>query len=473
MRVQKHIARLALRSTSDYVEWCQARGFRTEFTKSWNELEREWCAHSAELAEAQARRRIDRDPAKLLTAVCAGHASARDVARPRWRMLATRIENSGLDRPTRQALRVLVERVSRRGSLLLAEGRFGEVSYPFLDGLIALAECHGRWLRPPQAWCPRSHNARRQFNSLARHLLAEYPVPAFLDAAWLRRDPAGTGYRDWFVRIGRGENVRDAESPIRLTNRLLHHFLRAPETYGIEQALRWGQVHALGGDLRLVESLLGTRIGDQFEHEEFWVTVIRFFIEHPWLERRHVGPIVDYLHNERFAEQEVFIAPGVRERRGPRQPNLTMKGRAVQTLLRQVERWHRELAGMGAGGAAEWEHSAIGEFELETGVRGKNLRIWRIRELLSAAALAAEGRAMRHCVASYARSCASGSCSIWAMEVHAFEGVQKRQTIEVRGDTIVQCRGRFNALPNDQERQILLRWAELERLQVSRFVRGV
>lgn len=472
IRVQKHIARLALSSTSDYVEWCQARGFRTELVKSWSELQREWLAHSAELTEAHARRRADRDPGKLLAAVCAGQASSRDVARPRWRMLATRIESADLDQAAYQALRLLVEIANRRGKLLLAEGRFGEVSYPFLDGLIALSERHGQWIRKPQEWRPRSHNARRQFNSLARHLLTEYPVPGFLDAAWLRCDDIGAGYRSWFVRIGRGENIRDAESPVPLTNRLLHHFLRAPEAYGIEQALRWGQVHSLGGDARLVEALLGTRIGDRFDHEAFWVSVIRFFIEHPWLDRRHVGPIVDYLHNERFAEQEVFVAPGVRERRGPPQPNLSMRGRSVETLLRQVERWHRELARSGAAGGAQWEHSAIGEFELETGIRGKNLRVWRIRELLSAAALSAEGRAMRHCVASYSGSCASGHSSIWAMEVHGFEGVEKRQTIEVRGDTIVQCRGRFNKLPSDQERQMLVRWAEQESLQLSRFVRG-
>jgi hypothetical protein len=303
-----------------------------------------------------------------------------------------------------------------------------------------------------------------------RHLLARYPVPAFIDAAWMRRDEAAELYREWFVRIGRGESIRGAERPIRLTRRIAHHFLRAPDEYGIEQALRWGQIHALGGDRRLVEAILGTRLGDDFARDEFWITVIRFFIENPMLDQCHVGPIVDYLHEQRFVPQEVFVAPGVRERRGPPQPNLSMKRRSPQALLRQVESWHRELARTGAGGAAQWERSPIGEFELETGVQDRNLRVWRIRELLSGTELIAEGRAMRHCVASYARYCAAGHCSIWAMEVHGFEGVEKRQTIEVRAGLVVQCRGRFNRPPDEQERQILLRWAEREGLRLSGFL---
>jgi len=469
--VQKHVARLALRSAAEYVEWCQVRGFRTELTKSWSEFEREWRAHSAELAEAQARRRVDRDPGKLLVAVCSGQASSRDLARPRWRVLATRIENAQLEGAARKALQVLIELVNRRGKLLLAEGRFGDTAYPLLDGLIALSEHHERWIHAPGEWRERSHNARRQFSSLLRHLLTRYPVPGFMDAAWLRQEAAAQRYREWFVRIGRGDGIRGTESPIRLTKRIVHHFLQAPEEYGIEQALRWGQIHALGGDRRLVEAVLGTHIGDGFDHDDFWITVIRFFIANPTLELRHVGPIVDYLHDQRSVPQEVFVAPGVRERRGPLQPNLSMKGRSVRTLLRLVERWHRELARTGAGGPLQWQRSPIGEFELETGIRSKNLRVWRIRELLSRAELIAEGRAMRHCVASYARTCAGGQCSIWAMELHGFEGIEKRRTIEVRDDLIVQCRGRFNELPNDQERQILVRWAEQEGLQLSGFVR--
>jgi hypothetical protein len=109
--------------------------------------------------------------------------------------------------------------------------------------------------------------------------------------------------------------------------------------------------------------------------------------------------------------------------------------------------------------------------ELNGGLELAALAEERIRELLSAGELTAEGRALRHCVASYASACASGACSIWTMELHGFEGVQKRQTIEVRGDLVVQCRGRFNKLPSEQEREILARWAQQEGLVIASYIR--
>lgn len=435
--------------------------------KSWSELEQEWCVHGRELAVARTRCRVDRDPERVLVAVSGGAAAASDLVRPRWRSLAERIENARLDRQGRLALRVLVEVALRGRKLLLAEARFGADRYPFVDGLIQLARCHRRFLRRPQDWRAKTHNARRQFASLTRHLVARYPVPAFLDAAWLRAD-AGD-YRDWFVRLGAGENLRAAKSPIELTNRILHHFLRAPEGCPIELALRRGQILAFGGDEALVRAVAATRLSDRFDEEAFWVTVLRFFVRHPTLDRAQVGPIVDYLQSQRFERRQAFVARGVRRWHEPPQPNLSMKGRTPRALLREVERWHTELGRCTTG--VSWPASGIGELEYEVGKRGRDLRVWRIRELLSAAELQEEGRAMRHCVVSYAGTCRVGGAAIFTMELHGFDGVQKRQTIEVRGQQrIVQCRGKCNRLPGDAEKQILLRWARQEGLSIEPYV---
>ena len=70
-----------------------------------------------------------------------------------------------------------------------------------------------------------------QFGSLARHLLARYDVPAFLDAAW--RDgltAEGVRHQGWFKHVGRGENIRTADDlPIPMTKRMAHHFLQTPQ----------------------------------------------------------------------------------------------------------------------------------------------------------------------------------------------------------------------------------------------------
>ena len=81
---------------------------------------------------------------------------------------------------------------------------------------------------------------------------------------------------------------------------------------------------------------------------------------------------------------------------------------------------------------------------------------------------------MRHCIASYAGACAAGAWSIWAMELHGFDGVEKRQTIAVnRQKIIVESRGKYNRYPDQQEFEILQRWAAREGLHVGRSVQRV
>jgi len=181
--------------------------------------------------------------------------------------------------------------------------------------------------------------------------------------------------------------------------------------------------------------------------------------------------VVDYIHAQRFVDQDRFTAPGVCARLGPPQPNFQMQGRTARALLREVRRWHRHLASASAQTTAAWSPAAVAGFELERGEAGRDLRAWRIRELLSTAELLAEGRALRHCVASYARACALGNCSIWSMELHSFEGIEKRVTLELRDRQVVQCRGRCNRLANGEEWAMLGRWVRQEGLQLSRFVR--
>lgn len=459
-RVRKHIARLSM-TPAGYVEWCRRRGFALTCQKSWEDLEREWSVHCRELEEARARERLARDPRKLLAEIATGARPAADVARPRLRALAQAIETERLDGDARRELARLIELVNARGTLLLEEARFGGTPYPLLCGLASLARCRADWIRPPDEWRERSHSARRQFSSLARHLLARYPVPRFLDAAWLRRDADAARYRDWFLRLGSGVSLRTAEAPIPLTKRIVHHFLQAPADYGIEHALRWGQVHALGGDVRIAEAVLGTRLGLGFDHDDFWISVVRFLIEHPEFPVRRVNPLVDYLHYQRFDPPDA-----------PLQPNLSMRGRSVRSLQRQISAWHRQLRAIRvvpSSIARVWPASGVRGLRLSFGMPW-NRRTWHIRELLTFKELEREGKVMRHCVASYVTRCASGHSSIWTLELEDATGVTKHQTVELQGRVIVQCRGKRNSPPQEHELKVLRHWAQQEHLAISVFV---
>jgi hypothetical protein len=100
------------------------------------------------------------------------------------------------------------------------------------------------------------------------------------------------------------------------------------------------------------------------------------------------------------------------------------------------------------------------------------MKVWTMTELLSTSALVTEGRKMNHCVATYARSCAQGRCSIWALEMESVEGKRKVLTVEVNSAArlICQARGKCNVLPGEKQRAVLRRWAVQAGLRLADFV---
>lgn len=79
---------------------------------------------------------------------------------------------------------------------------------------------------------------------------------------------------------------------------------------------------------------------------------------------------------------------------------------------------------------------------------------------------------MKHCVASYANSCNSGSCSIWTMELENEDGLNRLVTIEVTNGIrlIRQIRGKRNRLPTEKEKEIIRRWASQEGLELASYI---
>ena len=220
--------------------------------------------------------------------------------------------------------------------------------------------------------------------------------------------------------------------------------------------------------------MIATRLGQSFENEDFWSTAILFFANNPMLDPAHVGPIVDFIHDQKYVLQQIARPGGGFEQRPPAQPNFSLKSRSIPKLLRQVDEWHEALARQvllpdaedepdRAGGKKirvrhiSWGASSIGEFELkqEDKQLGETLT-WSVKELLSNHELGAEGREMGHCVYTYAKSCRNGSTSIWSLGVENGKGHRHRIltiAVDPRSRTITQIRGRFNALPNAKNKK--------------------
>lgn len=474
-----HVHALGLSNVEEYVAWCARHGFSRRTAKHWRLRLKERGFANRAVAEARMSQKKQelRRPQHTIQAIFRGDLTEQQITEPHLKAACRAFKSSTSCPRIRRAFLELLTHAGQCADFFTSQPVIPQQGHldcnTFVGGLLALAHHAADGLRAAEEWRPQTHSARRQFASLARHLFARWPVPAFMDSVWFMGiAPQAVRQQRWFLHLGRGENLRTAELPLPYTKRMAHYFLQAPADATVEAALRWGQIHALGGDARLVWAVAGTRLGTSFDHDEFWTSVLRFFIANPMRDLARIGPIIDYINHQKFTPQEVFVAPGVVERKLPPQPDFTMKGRTPASLLRQVEAWHRMLTKVQQP-KAEWPASGIEPFEFVEGTeRGGNLKIWTITELLNAKALVAEGRAMRHCVGSYVRSCAHGVCSIWTLEVESVEGRSKLLTIEVQSATklICQARGKCNVLPAEKHRGILRRWAGQAGLQLANYV---
>jgi hypothetical protein len=432
--VARHIAVLGLPGAAEYVAWCREHGFGTATHKSRQQRREEQTVAERERAQQALRgaRRLSRRPDDVLRALHRNDLDAADLKTPSLLAIHGVFASLGEDAMARDALLRLLLHVQRHGTAALlgidpvVDWLGPQPGNTFVAALLALSRHHADWLRPIEEWRPDTHNALRQFGSLARHLLARYDVPAFLDSAWFRGDSASNAMthaqQDWFKHVGIGQNIRTApDLPVHLTKRAAHLFLQAPGNLSIEAALRWSQVRALGGDEPLARAIIATRLGESLQDDEFWGTVLHFFVNNPLLDTVYVGPIIDYIYHRKYVGGDEIIERDGNVRVVPPDANFSMKGRTADALRRLVDEWHRDLAREAKRPVRTWEPSGFGPFRhVERSPDEKKEAggaIWTIHEILNTRELTDEGREMRHCVASYARSCARGTTSIWSLQV--------------------------------------------------------
>ena len=294
-------------------------------------------------------------------------------------------------------------------------------------------------------------------------VIARYPVPTVLQAAWFRRDAGAARMRDWYVHIACGRNLRTADTPIPVTKRVAHFLLQAPDDLSIEAALRWCQVRALGGSEALARSFAATPVANAFHHDAFWQSVMRFLLRQADLDPTEVGPIVDYIRCQKFEPVDMVLPDGRVEERPPPRPGFAMRNRTLRALRAEVDRWHRMLART-TGPDQVWNATGIRGYEESSGTLAKgNRRCWRIEELRSRTALVHEGHALGHCVAAYAAWCARGRSSIWSLTLEEAGTIRRMQTIEInQHKTVIQSRGKNNSPPTETLRAVIRRWAARE-----------
>ena len=362
-----------------------------------------------------------------------------------------------------------------------------------VQALTAMAGYHRRFVAQPETWAGGEDDVFALIQSLAQHLLGEYPVPRCLANVWLegacRRFAAA---REWFIFHARGLRFREIpQLPMPITRKMERMLMQAPHHLDIHAALRWSELRALGAEKPLIQAVLDTRLGRELERGEDWREVMRWLVR--WQEElsaEKVGAIIDLVDELRFTPTRRLTMQGpVWE--PPPEPDFSLRGRTPESFERLIaERQYRQT--LAVSGFHSWKASGLmgmvlveslgkhgldgasvdlpgGEIDEEAEPRwppraGKHGRIeWSMVELLDSKQLQIEGKVLRHCVAIYASRCRSGHSSIWSLRRSEDGGEPaRRYTIEVdpKRARIIQIRGSCNALPRDKARAIIARWAE-------------
>lgn len=455
----QHIKSLGLSSVSEYQKWCKQHGFGTGLNKNESMRKKEQmvlkdlATQAAILKGKEKHRPIGQKIKNLLEN---DKIELKDIQDPRIKTFFDAKKGVLENKDYRDFLEFL-QLIDKKSKLLQNPTshflpNLGQInSNKLLDALFLVFNNRHKTLQSLKDWKAESKNIYKQFASLVRHLYTPYKLPLFFDSAWFSGKEVEMSW--WFFVAG-GGNIRKAPNlPIELTKKQAHWVMQSPESYSVTQALRYGQIMGLQEDKRLVEAVLATKLGREFQNEEFWMSVIFMFLNNPMMDRHLLPQVVDYIEFQKFAPN----AP---------HPGMSMKGRNPQALLDEVEAWHNKVSRERGTGYMEWHPTGIGGFHHVETFQNRP-RHWTIEELTNSKLLSDEGRTMHHCVASYKYSASQGRCSIWSLKCDG----ERIITIEVNNSNrlIVQARGKFNKMPDGKAVEMIRKWATSQELGISCF----
>ncbi|MFT3937125.1 MAG: PcfJ domain-containing protein [Chitinophagaceae bacterium] len=305
------------------------------------------------------------------------------------------------------------------------------------------------WRQDIFDWKPIATKATDQACELIDHLFCHYPVPGFLYKPFFEK--LNTTSIKWFIHIGAGKKVRDLENmPIVFTQKMGHYFLQAPCKFTVAEALRWAQVKGLGGDDKLSERIAYSWIGTKkYEDEDFWESFIRIVINGGMFNHEHLTQLIDYVRESKRNNS-----------------NYSLKGRTLQSLLRQSAEWHEQS--LLIRGNRFWPLSGLYGYKAQN-----KLETIKMEELSGSKQLADEGKAMKHCVASYVYQCEKGQTAIFSLRKYSLDFiVETMATIEVNLSLkrVAQAKAKMNRKISDEARKHLEEWASKNNLSISPFL---
>ncbi|QYJ68976.1 PcfJ domain-containing protein [Flavobacterium litorale] len=335
---------------------------------------------------------------------------------------------------------------------LHAEGCFTLLKNPGFIAVLANISAFGnKTVRDIQGWKKETAVPEAQLASLIRYSFAKYPVPEFLEHVF-NTDKKVHMY--WYIQLGRGDSVLALSGfPVSYTSSMAHWFRLTPPTYTVPQAIRRAQALGYGATTERAEVIAWSVLANGFENEVFWAKVVQFVAkvkEEVSLDKLQV--VLEHLEALRV-----------------QQPDINMKGRTWDALLRQAEMWKAEMVKRNdAAGYMQWKPAEITDF-----YKAEGNVVYRTVQLTSSEALYEEGYEMNHCIAEFTDDCALGEAAIFSLRAYNSNATdtdfRRILTIEVclKTNDILEAKGKYNEMPTQEEDKLVKEWAAKEKLTFS------
>ena len=319
----------------------------------------------------------------------------------------------------------------------------------YIHATFNMVQFRAYWRNDIFEWKPLSNRGAVQVNELAFYLFCQYKVPGFLYKAFYEK--TNFLFINWFMHIGTGGKTRDlVKVPINFSQKMAHYFLQVPEKFTIAEALRWAQVKGMMGDDKLAERIAYSWLGTKtYQDEDFWETFIRIIVNGGMFDHDRLIELIDYVRETKMQQE-----------------NYSLKGRTLQSLMRQTNEWHRRT--MHTKGNQFWSSCGLYGYKVE-----RKEEVIRIEELTGSKLLSDEGKTMRHCVSSYVHYCVAGKTAIFSLRKYSMGLLTDRlATIEVNLSVrrIVQAKAKMNKKISDEARKHLDEWANKNELSVSPYL---
>jgi hypothetical protein len=352
----------------------------------------------------------------------------------------------------------------------------------------------------PQGYKPRSFNENRQYTDFFRTFIYPYPVPAaLLSATRLNEyytdeqgEKAKTQNHEiivlskkWIKDIVSGHSFYQKNKEY-FTRTEAHYFLNINIPYtGAETVMElFFQAKCKARNIAVKQSRIIARVFTRKFEKYFNHAIVTGFLD-------LLGRSRDY----QIAEGELgdicdFVLSIIRndEKGLGMVPLFSFSGRTMASVTGLANEWHAEIqreqeamrllaraAQTRRTGnspyspliAKRWKGIDVPSFKYEA-----NECIWTVTQLFTAEDLLNEGRKMKNCVASYSYRCASGDCAIF--NVSCFKDTrmtESKATLEVLHDrTLVQAKGKCNAMVSPIAMNVITRWAQANRIKKRLYV---